>query len=67
MVPIYKKDDVDSYDGFKSISLMSLLMKVFEAIINQRQTGFLEKHEVLVDQQHGYSKGLAIYTEVWRV
>lgn len=67
MAPIYKKDNVDSYDGFKSISLMSLLMKVFKAIINQRQIGFLEKHEVLVDQQHGYSKGPAIYTEVWRV
>ena len=46
-----KRTDASSYRG---ISLLSVLCKVFESVLNARLSNYFEQHQLLCDAQHGF-------------
>ena len=57
IVPILKpgKDYRDPY-GYRSISLMSTVAKLFSTILNKRIVSYLEQHNILHEEQNGFRK-----------
>ena len=57
--------------NYRPIALVSILSKVFEKIINYQLTNYLERHNLISDQQYGFRKrrscgDLLVYvTELW--
>lgn len=58
VVPIFKKGFKSTPKNYRPISLLSILSKVMEAIINRSITNFLESNQVLSGRQFGFRRGL---------
>lgn len=65
LVPIYKKGNRHVADNYRPISLLSSVSKVFERVIYDRLLEFINKNNVLSEQQYGFrpkrSTEIAIY------
>ena len=59
VVPVYKKKSRSLPQNYRPVSLLSLLSKVMEAIVNRQIMNFLEKNSVLSRRQFGFRKGLS--------
>ena len=57
VVPVFKKGDSDKTDNYRPISLLNNLSKIFEKIIYVRMIDFLNKHDVLYENQFGFRSG----------
>jgi len=55
-IPKSKKDQTDP-NNYRPISLTCILGKVFEKIVNNRLTTFLEQQEISIPEQSGFRKG----------
>jgi len=66
VVPIYKntgtKTDPASY---RPIALMSVVAKMYETIINQRVTKFLEENKKIGPEQAGFRKGMGCIDHIF--
>ena len=64
VIPIHKKGAKDNFGNYRPISVLPALSKIFEKLIYNRLVCFLEKNNVLHEQQFGfrqnYSTSLAI-------
>lgn len=58
VVPVYKKKSKSLPQNYRPVSLLSILSKVMESIVNRQVMNFLEKHEVLSPRQFGFRRGL---------
>lgn len=54
VVPILKKGDPCDIENYRPISLLSVFSKVFERILYNRLVTFLENHNLLSQNQHGF-------------
>ena len=54
VVPLYKKASQSDPKNYRPVSLTSLICKLLEKIVRQRVTLHLEKHSILIDNQHGF-------------
>ena len=54
VVPLYKKASRSDPKNYRPVSLTSLICKLLEKIVRQRVTLHLEKHSILIDNQHGF-------------
>ena len=68
IIPIHKGDAKDDPTNYRPISLLPILGKIFEKILADRLVKFLEKHNIITQNQFGFRKNhsteLAI-TEVY--
>ena len=62
ITPIYKSGSRRLPENYRPISLTSSVIKVFEKIVKDRLTGFLERHNLLQDFQHGFRLGRSCLT-----
>ena len=64
VIPIHKKGAKDNFGNYRPISVLPALSKIFEKLIYNRLVCFLEKNNVLHEQQfsfrHNYSTSPAI-------
>ena len=58
MVPIFKKNSKSLPNNYRPVSLLPIISKIMELIINKALTNFLEKHSVLSNRQFGFRSGL---------
>lgn len=58
VVPVHKRDSKSVMKNYRPVSLLSILSKVMESIVNQRLTSFLEKHGLLSKHQFGFRGGM---------
>ena len=58
VVPVHKKDSKSATKNYRPISLLPILSKVMEAIINRSFMGFLEHQHMLTTNQYGFRSGL---------
>ena len=72
VVPIFKKGDRSSMQNYRPISLTSVIGKMLESLIADSIRDHIERHNLIHDSQHGFSKGrscltnlLAFYTRVF--
>lgn len=60
--PIYKSGSHLEYANYRPIAILSVIDKIVEKIIVGQISGFLEKHDVLTDTQHGFRRGRSTVT-----
>jgi hypothetical protein len=61
VVPIHKADDVLSVNNYRPISVLPFLSKVLERLMHNRLLNFLNKHNILTDNQYGFRENHATY------
>ena len=54
IVPIHKKDDTQDCNNYRPISLLPNISKLFEKLIKNRLSKFLEKNKCLFLRQFGF-------------
>ena len=52
--PVYKKGDRDQPGNYRPISVLSILSKIFEKLVNKRLITFLSNNDVLYKHQYGF-------------
>ena len=52
--PIFKKGNKDKVENYRPISLLPIINKIFETLINDRLYNFFEQHNLISDNQFGY-------------
>ena len=57
--PLFKSKDKMEIDNYRPISLLRVISKIYERIVNNRLMTFLEKHDVLYQRQYGFRKGMS--------
>lgn len=56
-IPIYKmKGDTQNVDNYRPISLLPVLSKVIEKIVNKQVVSYINKHSLLYKKQFGFIK-----------
>ena len=68
IVPIYKKAGARSdMRNYRPIALMSIMAKMYEAVLNVRLTSHLEKDNRIGDEQAGFRAGRSCIDHVCAV
>lgn len=62
VVPVHKKDDINDCGNFRPISVLPIISKVLETIINVRLVSFLDKHLILNNSQYGFRSNRSTIT-----
>lgn len=57
--PIHKGGDRDCVNNYRPISVLSAIAKMFEKLINLRLTQFLDKNDIIAQNQYGFKKGVS--------
>ena len=58
VVPVFKKMSKSSVRNYRPISLLPILSKVMETVINRAVTNFLEKNSIFSNNQYGFRRGM---------
>jgi hypothetical protein len=58
VLPVYKKGSAFEVQNFRPISLLSNLSKIYEKLIHNRLIDYLEKNNLLCNEQFGFRKNL---------
>ena len=61
VLPLYKADDPFLFNNYRPVSLLNVLSKVFERIMYNRVSEFLETLKILVNFQFGFRKWHSSY------
>ena len=64
ITPIFKKGDRKKCDNYRPISLTSHIGKVIVRIIKEEIEMHLENNCLIIDNQHGFSKGKSCLTNL---
>lgn len=56
VIPIYKKDSPLEVGNYRPISLLSNVDKIFEKIVHSRLTNFLNRYNIIINNQFGFRK-----------
>jgi len=56
VIPIYKKGDKDNMNNYRPISLLPVMSKIFEKVINEQLTGILDTRGYIDENQYGFRK-----------
>ena len=54
VTPIFKSDDHEEFSNYRPISLLPNFSKILEKLMFNRLTNFLNKYEILYEQQYGF-------------
>ena len=57
VVPIFKKGDKSIPGNYRPISILPIISKLFEKLVNNRIVNFLERNEILYNHQYGFRHG----------
>lgn len=58
VVPVHKRSSKSKARNYRPVSLLAVLSKVFESIVNHQLVSSLEKHTLLSSHQFGFRRGL---------
>ena len=65
VIPLFKADDPMLFNIYRPVSLLCVLSKVFEKIMNSRLMSFLEFHKILYHKQFGFRKKFPLIWPSW--
>jgi hypothetical protein len=60
VIPIHKKNDLDTVSNFRPISILPAIAKVYEKIVNDQLLKYLESSNLLNNSQHGFRPGRSV-------
>ena len=55
VVPVFKKGDQKNIEHYRPITVQSVFSKVFEIFLYDRMVDFLNKYQLLCNDQHGFT------------
>ena len=64
ITPVHKKESKANPANYRPIALTSHIIKIFERIIRDQLVAFLEEHNLLCRNQHGFMKGRSCLTQL---
>lgn len=64
VVPIHKGGSKKDVGNYRPISLTSIPCKILEHILYKQILNHLNKHKVLINEQHGFRRGLSCTTQL---
>ncbi len=64
---IFKKGKRSICSNYRPVSLTSIICKIFESLIRDRLTVFLEHHSILSKHQHGFRSGHSCLTQLLEI
>lgn len=64
VTPIFKKGNKCEAGNYRPISLTSVVIKIFEKIIRDKMTSFLENHNLILNTQHGFRNNRSCLTNL---
>ena len=56
VIPIYKKEDDTMFSNYRPISLLPSISKMFEKVILEQLTTYLNKNNLIHKHQYGFRK-----------
>ena len=56
VVPLYKKDDDSNLSNYRPISLLSSISKIFEKVLLEQLTTYLDNNNLIHNHQYGFRK-----------
>ena len=59
VTPIFKSDARDEFSNYRPISLLPNFSKILEKLMFNRLTNFLNKYEILYEQQYGFRQNFS--------
>ena len=65
--PIYKSGSKDEFTNYRPISILPSFSKVFERIIANRITSYIEKNDILAKSQYGFRKKHSTYMAIMQL
>ena len=65
ITPIHKQGNKNITNNYRPISLTSVVGKLFEKIITDRITEWVEERGLLVEEQGGFRKGRGCMDQIW--
>ena len=57
VIPCYKKKSKHDPNNYRPVSLLSIISKVMEALINKALWKYINKHRLISDKQFGFRAG----------
>ena len=64
ITPIYKGGDKQLPKNYRPVALTSLLIKVFEKVLRSHVVAFIEEHNLLNPNQHGFRTGRSCLSQL---
>ena len=65
IIPLFKKGEDSNPDNYRGISLLSVVSKVFTAILNKRLYAWAENEEKISKQQAGFREGYSTIDHIF--
>jgi hypothetical protein len=65
--PLYKKGEKTNMNGYKPVSLLPVISKVFEKTMYNRLNHHLQIHKILATEQYGFRKGMSTEHATYRL
>ena len=62
VVPMHKKGDIYNLNNYRPISLLPVISKVFERLVDSQLRTFIESYDIPNETQHGYKKSRSCET-----
>ena len=56
VVPVYKSGDKNTLSKYRPISILPLFSEIFERVVHSRIIDYLDKYNILYDEQYGFRK-----------
>ena len=64
VTPVFKKGEIDSVNNYRPISILPVPMKVFEKVVHEQVSLFLDENKILNQSQSGFRYGHSTDTAV---
>ena len=65
IIPLFKKGNENNPDNYRGISLLSIISKVFTAVLNKRLYTWAENEEKISKEQAGFRKGYSTIDHIF--
>ena len=64
ITPLYKKGDIAKAVNYRPVALTSHVIKVYERILRGVMVNFIEKNQLICNNQHGFRSGRSCLTQL---
>ena len=64
ITPLFKKGDRAKAVNYRPVALTSHVIKIYERILRKIMVDFIEKNQLLCDNQHGFRSGRSCLTQL---
>jgi hypothetical protein len=64
ITPLFKKGSKADPQNYRPVSLTSIVCKIFESVLKDKILEHLEKHSLIRDSQHGFTRGRSCLTNL---